>query len=149
MCSSDLINNKELQEQLGSGQKHTFSDSDEEQIIQTPGILGIAFRILTAGLISLTIVSQLPALINAFPQWTMLQTWSGLILIGFGLIKLSFTTEPFHILLALLTLLAGFEILYAALDKTMLSAGLFATVNLILALVGAYLLTAPQMEEEA
>jgi hypothetical protein len=108
--------------------------------------LGLAFRILTSGLVVLTIASQMESITSWLPDLEAMYAWGGLILIGFGLVKLGFTDQPLHILIALLTSLAGFEILYAALDQTVISAGLFAAVNLALALVGAYLLTAPYME---
>jgi hypothetical protein len=111
--------------------------------------LGLAFRILTAGLVALTAASQLDLITTWFSEMTPLYAWAGVVLIGFGLVKLGFTFQPFHILLALLTSLSGFEILYAAMESSVISAGLFAAVNLALALVGAYLLTAPIMEEEA
>jgi hypothetical protein len=50
--------------------------------------------------------------------------------------------------LGLLTVLSGFEILYSAVEVSALVTGLLAGVNLGLALVGAYLLLAPTLEEE-
>lgn len=111
--------------------------------------LGLAFRIFTSGLVILTIASQMEPITSWLPDLEAMYAWGGLILIGLGLVKLGFTDQPLHILIALLTSLAGFEILYAALDQTVISAGLFAAVNLALALVGAYLLTAPYMEAGA
>jgi hypothetical protein len=49
--------------------------------------------------------------------------------------------------LGLLTVLSGFEILYAAVETATLVAGLLAAINLGLALVGAYLLAAPSLED--
>ena len=46
-------------------------------------------------------------------------------------------------MIGLLTFLSGFEILYAALENSVLVAGLLAAINLGLALVGAYLASAP------
>ncbi len=123
--------------------------TETAQFQSAAGGLGIAFRILTAGLVALTIASQLELVTSWLPKITAEYAWTGLMLIGFGLIKLGFTFQPFHILLALLTALAGFEILYAVLEPSVISAGLFATVTLAISLVGAYLLTAPYMEEEA
>ena len=48
---------------------------------------------------------------------------------------------------ALLTILAGFEILYAAVEGSILVAALLAVINLGLGLVGAYLLNASAVEE--
>ena len=45
-----------------------------------------------------------------------------------------------------MTVLSGFEILYAAVEGSILVAALLATINLGLALVGAYLLIAQHPE---
>ena len=50
-------------------------------------------------------------------------------------------------ILALLTVLSGFEVIYAGVESSTLVAGLLAGINLGLALVGSYLLVAPTMEE--
>jgi hypothetical protein len=47
-----------------------------------------------------------------------------------------------------LTLLSGFEILYATVETSILLAGLLTVVNLGLALAGAYLMTATPSEED-
>jgi hypothetical protein len=62
------------------------------------------------------------------------------------LLHLGLTAQPLRVVLGLLTVLSGFEILYAAVESATLVAGLLAAVNLGLALVGAYLLVAPGLE---
>ena len=57
-----------------------------------------------------------------------------------GLLQVSMISEPFYIILGLLTFLSGFELLYAALEISLLLEALFAGINLGLALVGAYFL---------
>ena len=57
-----------------------------------------------------------------------------------GLLQVSMISEPFYIILGLLTFLSGFELLYAALELSLLLEALFAGINLGLALVGAYFL---------
>ena len=52
-----------------------------------------------------------------------------------------------RVILGLLTLLAGFEIIYAAVESSELVAAALAVVNLGLALTGAYLLSALGGEE--
>ena len=71
----------------------------------------------------------------------------GLLLTGMGLLHLGITAEILRITLGLLTVLAGFEILYATVETSILLAGLLAIVNLGLALAGAYLMTAAPQEE--
>ena len=70
-----------------------------------------------------------------------------LILMGMGLLQLGFTGQPLRTIIGLLTLLSGFEIIYVSVETSTLVAGLLASVNLGLSLVGAYLLVAPTMEE--
>ena len=70
-----------------------------------------------------------------------------LILMGVGMLQLGMTVQPFRVILGLLTVLSGFEALYAALESSILVAAMLSTVNLGLALVGAYLLTARKPEE--
>jgi hypothetical protein len=70
-----------------------------------------------------------------------------LILMGLGMLQLGMTAQPFRVILGLLTTLSGFEALYAALESSILVAAMMSTVNLGLALVGAYLLTARKQEE--
>ena len=140
--------NPDLRSQLRSA-NHQLNPATVTEQFQATGGLGIAFRVLTAGLVALTIASQLELVASWLPKITAEYAWTGLLLIGFGMIKLGFTFQPFHILLALLTALAGFEILYAVLEPSVISAGLFAAVTLAISLIGAYLLTAPYMEGEA
>ena len=49
--------------------------------------------------------------------------------------------------MGLLSFLAGFEVVYAALELSVVVAGLLAVVNLGLALAGAYLQTAAESQE--
>lgn len=74
-----------------------------------------------------------------------------LLLIGAGVVHLGVTSDLLRVTLGLLTLLAGFEILYAALESAILVTGLLAVVNLGLGVLGSYLLlagSAPLENEE-
>jgi hypothetical membrane protein len=71
-----------------------------------------------------------------------------MLLVGMGLIHLGMTTRPLRVLLGLLTTLSGFELVYAAVENSVLVAGLLAVVTLGLALVGAYLLDTLSPQEE-
>jgi hypothetical protein len=64
-----------------------------------------------------------------------------------GLLHLGITAEILRIILGLLTVMAGFEILYATVETSILLAGLLAIVNLGLALAGAYLMTSTPPED--
>ena len=75
------------------------------------------------------------------------QTWGGLLLIGSGLIHLGVASRGLRVIVSLMTAISGFEILYAVVESSSLVAGLLATVNLGIALVGAYLLSNLSEEE--
>jgi hypothetical protein len=70
--------------------------------------------------------------------------WGGLVLIGLGLLHLAITSDSFRVICGLLTLLSGFEVLYAAIESSTLVTALLAVVNLGLALTGAYILNVAQ-----
>ena len=71
----------------------------------------------------------------------------GLVLIINGLLQLGMTTRPLRVILGLFTVLSGFEILYAVVEQSVLVAGLLSVITLGLAILCAYLLAAPEMEE--
>ena len=97
------------------------------------------FRLLLASVVWIMVALAAPNLVKTLDiplpvaQGTML-------LVGMGLLHLGITTRPLRVLLGLLTVLAGFELVYAALETSVMVAGLLAVVTLGLALVGAYLL---------
>jgi len=107
---------------------------------------GRLFRLLAVGLVALVIFSSSPKIAERLPNVGLEVVLGSLILIGNGLLNLGLTSHPFRVTVGLLTLLSGFEILYAALEVSALVAGLLAGVNLGLALVGAFLMVVPSME---
>jgi len=71
-------------------------------------------------------------------------------MIGLGLLQLGRSSQVLRVVVGLLTLLCGFETLYAAVESSILVAALLSAVNLGLALAGSYLLInslAPQEGE--
>lgn len=107
---------------------------------------GILFHILAMVTVALAIISVMPNLINRITGITFEQMLGAFILIGLGLLHLGLTTHPFRVILGLLTILTGFEIVYAAVENSTLVAGLLSGVNLGLATLGAYLIGVPTME---
>jgi hypothetical protein len=103
------------------------------------GNSAFVFRMLVAGLVWVFLFPAAPALIEFLPV-SLPVAQGALLLIGMGLIHLGMTTRPLRVLLGLLTVLSGFEILYAGVERSLMVAGLMAMVNLGLAFVGAYLL---------
>ena len=117
--------------------------SDERPLI----VSDLIFRILAAILAGLFAFTGGAKLITWLPEITLLQAYGGMILIALGLLHLGLTSQPFRVVLGLLTVLSGFEILYAAVESSILITGLLAAVTLGSAMLGAYLITAPTLEE--
>ena len=111
-----------------------------------PGNAGVIIRLLSVVMVALVVASLVPFL-GSIIQTGMVTLWGGLILIGMGLLQLGMTTRVSRIILGLFTLLAGFEILYAVVERSVLVAGLLAVINLGLAMVGSYLLAIPTWEK--
>ena len=114
-------------------------------------IMIVLFRLLAAGLVGLVVASTAPRILVWIPEITIEQLLGGWVLISLGLLHLGLTSSGLRVILGLLTVLAGFEIIYAAVETSVLVAGLLAAVSLGLALVGAYLLVIPSLvaaEEE-
>jgi hypothetical protein len=106
------------------------------------------FRSLAAIFVFIFAFTTYPFLatsINTRPE--ILQ--AGLILIGIGLLQLGMTTNSLRVVLGLLTVLSGFEIIYSAVEASVLVTGMLAVVTLGLALVGSYLLNVTSMDESA
>jgi hypothetical protein len=99
---------------------------------------------LLVGLSVSTLVSELPVWI---PNIHLAQAWGSLFLIGIGLVHLGIASRGLQVIVSLLTVLSGFEILYAVVENSTLVAGLLAIVTIGVGLVGAYLLSSLPGEE--
>ena len=109
---------------------------------------GRLFRLLAAIMITAAVLSAVPTIGDLIPDLSTTTLTGGMILISLGLLHLGLTAQPFRISIGLLTLLAGFEIIYASVETSILVAGLLAGVNIGLGLIGAYMITAPELEQE-
>lgn len=109
---------------------------------------GRVFRLLAALLVLVAIFSAIPVAQGFFPRMPSLTITGALILVGMGLLHLGLTAQPLRISIGLLTMLAGFEIIYASVENSILVAGLLAGVNIGLGVIGAYMITAAEMEQE-
>jgi hypothetical protein len=109
------------------------------------------FRLLGAAIVLMVSLAAAPRIENLIPSIGQAITLGSLILVGVGLLQLGMTTRYLPVITGLLTLLCGFETLYAAVESSILVAGLLSVVNLSLALVGSYLLinSVPGISEEA
>ena len=130
------ITRSTLDPQIDSASKRSIPDS-------------ILFRIFAAAVLALVVFSATPALMELLPGIGGEEVAGSLLLMVMGLLHLGLTTEPQRVVIGLLTVLAGFEVFYASVETSTLVAALLSLINLGLALVGAYLMTAgPEPEEE-
>ncbi|MCC6259729.1 MAG: hypothetical protein IT311_02605 [Anaerolineales bacterium] len=100
------------------------------------------FSTALVGVIALVTFSVASRIEAAMPGLGLPVIVGGLLMIGAGLLQLSLTSNILRISISLLTLSAGFEIIYAAIENSILVTGLLAATNLGLGLLGAYLLLA-------
>jgi hypothetical protein len=108
---------------------------------------GRPFRLFAAGIVALIVVVTTPGVDTIMADAGYAVTAGSLLLIGMGLLHLGISAEILRVILGLMTILAGFEIVYSAVEGSVLVAALLAAINLGLALVGSYLLIAANSQE--
>jgi len=118
-------------------------DSDEEYTWPR----GRLFRLFAAGIVVLIVSVVTPGVDTIMADAGFAVTNGSLLLIGMGLLHLGISSSVLRVTIGLMTVLSGFEILYAAVEGSVLVAALLAVINLGLALVGAYLLIASNTQE--
>lgn len=142
MAAAKLVTGWMVCAVLGMAQLNT-NPTEEAEAAWPQGRL---FRVFTAGIV---IATSFALSLHA-SGWLGLNlsiAWGSLLLVGMGLLQLGISTQPFRVILGLLTVQAGFEILYAAVESSTLVAALLSVVNLGLALIGAYFLNIQQEEK--
>jgi hypothetical protein len=105
------------------------------------------FRLLAGILVGLGVLSATPVVLEWVPGIALAPAVGALILIGLGLLQVALTSHPIRVIIGLLTIISGFEIIYAVVELSALVAGLLAGVTMGLALLGVYLLFQSSMEE--
>ena len=107
----------------------------------------IIFRVIAALLAGLFAITGGAKLVEWFAEISIEQASGTLLLVSLGLIQLGLTQRSLRVVIGLLTVLSGFGIIQAAVESSILITGLLAVITLSLSVVGAYMLTAPTMEE--
>jgi hypothetical protein len=111
------------------------------------------FRGLAGLLVILIVFIVTPVLQeNMFPQVNLVVLQSGLMLIGLSFMQLGTNSDTYLTIVSLLSLISGFEIIYAGLELSTLLTGLLAIVNLGITLVGVYFIVRmdePEADETA
>ena len=114
-------------------------DTSEEE---STWLGGRFFRLFAAATVVLIVAVVTPAVDTIMADAGFPITNGGLLLIGMGLLHLGITARILRVSIGLMTVLSGFEILYSAVEGSVLVAALLAVINLGLALVGSYLMIA-------
>jgi hypothetical protein len=124
--------------------RSNFEEDASENILPQ----GRLFRLIAAAIVSLVAFAAAPQVDAAMGGASLTVSSGSLLLIGMGLLHLGITDQPMRVTAGLMTVMAGFEVLYAAVENSVLVAALLATINLGLALTGAYLMTAARAVDE-
>jgi hypothetical protein len=95
------------------------------------------------GLLTIIVIFILTPIIqtNIFPNVGLIILQGGLMLMALALMQLGTNAAPYLNIFSLLSFMAGFEIIHAALEVSTLLNSLLVVVNLGLALVGIYFIT--------
>jgi hypothetical protein len=125
----------------------TIANSPESWPAEQPEMASRIFRVFAAGITFLVFWAISQEFVAWISELAPLIVSGALILSGLGLLQLGLTTQPVRVIIGLLTVLSGFEILYAALENSLLVGGLLAALTLGIALTGAYLAVVPFLEE--
>jgi hypothetical protein len=127
----------------------TRSNLDEEENAENYSILpqGRFFRLIAAGIVGLIAATAAPRVDSLMAGAGIAISAGSLLLIGMGLLHLGVTDQVLRVTIGLMTVLAGFEIIYTAVESSVLVAALLAIINLGLALVGSYLMIASNANE--
>jgi hypothetical protein len=144
MASVKLVTGWMVIAALGMTRLSVKSDESE---IEAFWPRGQSFRIFLAGIVALLSLAAATRIQAVIPGLGLQVIIGSLLLICMGLIHLGITSRVFRVVLGLLTALCGFEIIYAAVESSILVAGLLAITNLGLGLTGSYLLLAASSAE--
>ncbi len=127
----------------------TRSNFEEEDDLESALPQGRLFRLIAAAIVSLVAFAAAPQVDAAMGGAGSTVSSGSLLLIGMGLLHLGITDQPMRVTAGLMTVMAGFEVLYAAVENSVLVAALLAVINLGIALTGAYLMTAARAMDES
>jgi len=128
------------------GMTHSSLEDEENTNILPQGRF---FRLIAAGVVGLIAAVGAPLVNPLMADAGVTVSIGSLLLIGMGLLHLGVTDEAMRVTIGLMTVLSGFEVLYAAVENSILVAALLAVINLGLALVGSYLMIASNAGKES
>lgn len=116
----------------------TLDDDKEESSL----LHGSWFRLILMCIVALVTIGATTRIEAAIPGLGLQVIAGSLLLIGAGVVHMGVSSDLLRVILGLITMLTGFEILYAAVESSILVAGFLSVISLGLGLVGSYLLLA-------
>lgn len=124
------------------GMTHLSLQTSEVEKAESFWPRGRWFRMILMCMIVLVTLGSTPRVEAAVPGlgWPVIA--GGLLLIGSGILQIGVTSNLLREILGLLIILAGFEIIYAAVESSILVAGLLSLISLGLGVTGSYLMLA-------
>lgn len=140
MGSAKLVTGWMVVAALGMTRLSLTATAEEDNETFSPR--GQWFPMILIGIVTLVTLGATPRIESIIPGLGLQVIAGSLLLMGAGLIHLGITADILRVILGLLTLLTGFEIIYAAVESSILVVGLLTVINLGLGLVGSYLLIA-------
>ena len=115
---------------LGMTRSNIIDEQSDSNILPQ----GRFFRLIAASIVGLIVSAGTPLVHEMMADAGLAVSAGGLLLIGMGLLHLGVTDRILQVTIGLMTVLAGFEILYTAVESSTLVAALLAIVNLGLGL---------------
>ncbi len=109
---------------------------------------GLLFRLIMSVMVAAAILYTVNRGQLSLPELPPHINLAAVSLMGIGLLGLGLTEEPLTAGMSLLTLLTGFELFYHSLEQALTIIGLLIGIELLIALVTAYLTVAHHMAPE-
>lgn len=117
-----------------------LSPVSPSQSVLGEGGTGKVFR-ATALFFGLVLLGFSVSTISTFLSISPEQILISLFMMVCGFIQLGISQNPYRVFLGLIIVFLGFEFIYGSLESSLLINGMLAAVDLLIALVGSYLIT--------
>ena len=106
------------------------------------------FNLISSAIILLMAYTYASQTAEWLPRLDEFQSGAALLLVGLGILQLAFSSSSLSVSIGLMTIVSGFEVMYAGLTNSQFAVGLLAVITLFIALAGAYWMLAPSLEEQ-
>ena len=111
------------------------SVKEDEDVSRSENITEQRFKIVIVVIIWIFAFSVTDNLLNWLPIPQTLMA-GGFVLISTGILQIGMASNPIRVVFGLMTTMAGFEVLYAGVEDSVLVAGFLSIITLGIALVG-------------